>query len=67
MPPLSMAENPNIAVLEDVLPPFLMVDPFPSEVETIEVRGGTVSTVQLNDASDRSLFPTLSWALVSRV
>jgi len=44
-----------------------MADLLPSEVETIEVIGGTVSTVQLNDASDRSLFPTLSCALVSRV
>jgi hypothetical protein len=66
LPPLSEAENSKIAVFEDVLPPFLMTDLFPSEAETRDVRGGIVSTVQLNDASETSLFPTLSWALVSR-
>ena len=45
LPPLSEAENSKIAVSDDVLPPFLMTDLFPSEVETNEVRGGIVSTV----------------------
>ncbi len=51
---------------EDMLPPFLMTDLFPSDVDTNEIIGGIVSTVQLNDASEMSLLPTLSCALVSR-
>src|SRR5688500_10164931 len=66
LPPLSAAENSKIAVSEDMLPPFLITDLFPSDVDTNEVTGGMVSTVQLNDACKMSLLPTVSCALVSR-
>ena len=59
-PPLSMAENENVAEFEDVLPLLDIAELLPLETETIEVVGGTVSTFQLNDARDTSLFPTLS-------
>ena len=59
-PPSSVAENENVAEFEDVLPLLDITDLLPLETETIEVVGGTVSTVQLNDARDTSLFPTLS-------
>jgi hypothetical protein len=65
LPPLSVAENSKTTAFEEVLPPFLMDEPFASDMEINEVRGGMVSTVQLNDASEMSLFPTLSRALVS--
>jgi hypothetical protein len=65
-PPLSAAENSKIAISEDTLPPFFIIDLFPSDVETNDVIGGMVSTVQPNDASEMSLLPTLSCDLVSR-
>src|SRR5438093_1544449 len=56
-----------MALFDDVLPPVLMADLLPSKAEFIEVRGATVSTVQLNDAGDGSLFPTPSWARATSV
>ena len=43
-----------------VLPPAVTLFLFPSIAEVIEVDGGRVSMVQLNDAGDEPLFPTLS-------
>ena len=39
----------------------------PSVAESMEVSGGKVSTVHVKEAGDMSLFPTLSWALISNV
>jgi hypothetical protein len=60
IPPLSIAENENVAEFEDVLPLLDIEELLPLETEIIGVVGGTESTVQLNDADDTSLFPTLS-------
>jgi hypothetical protein len=60
IPPLSIAENENVAEFEDVLPLSYIAELLPLETEIIGVVGGTESTVQLNDADDTSLFPTLS-------
>jgi hypothetical protein len=60
IPPLSIAENENVAEFEDVLPLSDIAELLPLETEIIGVVGGTESTVQLNDADDTSLFPTLS-------
>jgi hypothetical protein len=46
--------------VEVVLPPVVTVFLLPSMAEVIEVVGGTVSTVQLNEAGDEPLFPALS-------
>jgi hypothetical protein len=58
--PLSILENKKIIDLEDVLPPAVMTLLLPSVAESIVVAGGDVSTVHVNDAGERSLFPTLS-------
>jgi hypothetical protein len=60
LPPVSIPEKVIIAELEDELPPVTMELLFPSLKESIVVVGGTVSTVQLNEAGDVPLFPTLS-------
>jgi hypothetical protein len=48
-----------------VLPPVVTVFLLPSMAEVIEVVGGAVSMVQLNDEGVGSLFPTLSEAFIS--
>src|SRR5688500_64459 len=58
--PLSVPDNSNFAVVDEVLPPVLIVDILPSVTEFIEVSGATVSTVQLKDEGEISTFPTLS-------
>src|SRR6478735_11688147 len=60
MPPLSSPENVITAEFEDELPPLTMELLLPSVAESILVDGATVSTVQLREAGDGSLFPTLS-------
>ena len=57
---MSIPEKVIIAELEDELPPVSMELLFPSVTESIVVYGGTVSTVQLNEAGDEPLFATLS-------
>ena len=49
-----------MAMFEDVFSPEAIIDLLPSVAERIEVSGGTVSMVQLNDAGDGSLFDELS-------
>jgi hypothetical protein len=52
--PVSVPENENITLFDDVLPLVLIADLLPSNAEFIEVRGATVSTVQLIDCGERS-------------
>ena len=60
MPPVSLPENAKVMDVDVVLPPVVTVFLFPSMAEVIEVVGGAVSMVQLNEAGDEPLFPTLS-------
>ena len=59
-PPVSLPENANVIEVDLVLPPFVTELLLPSVAESILVVGAAVSTVQLNDAGEGSLFPTLS-------
>src|SRR4029078_7117693 len=60
-PPLvSLPENVNAIDVDLVLPLLAMALLLPSVAESILVLGAAVSIVQLNDAGDGSLFPTLS-------
>jgi hypothetical protein len=47
-------------MFEDVFSPEVIIDLLPSVADRIELSGGTVSIVQLNDAGDGSLFDELS-------
>ena len=58
--PVSLPENSNVAMFEDVFSPEVIIDLLPSVADRIELSGGTVSIVQLNDAGDGSLFDELS-------
>src|SRR5437867_1730747 len=58
--PLSVPENENITLFDDVLPPVLIAILLPSIAVLILAVALLNSTVQLNDAGDGSLFPTLS-------
>jgi hypothetical protein len=60
LPPLSSPENIIIAEFEEELPPLIMELLLPSVAESILVDGATVSTVQLREAGEGSLFATLS-------
>ena len=59
-PPVSLPENANVIEVDLVLPPLAMELLLPSVAESILVVGAAVSTVQLSEAGDGSLFPTLS-------
>ena len=50
-----------------MFPPAEITLFLPSVAESMEVSGGKVSTVQLKEAGEMSLFQTLSWALISKV
>src|ERR1044071_8092060 len=67
MPAVSLPENANVMEVDLVVPPLATALLLPSVAEFMEVFGGTVSTVQLNEAGDEPLFPTLSSDLMSRV
>jgi hypothetical protein len=60
LPPVSFPENANVTELDDVLLPGIMKLLLPSVAEYMEMEGDFVSTVQLNDAGAKPLFPTLS-------
>jgi hypothetical protein len=47
-----------------VLPPLVTALLLPSVAEFMEVAGGVVSTVHVNDDEDGPMFPTLSSALI---
>ena len=51
--------------VEVLLPPVVTAFLLPSMAEVIEVVGGAVSMVQLNDEGEGSLFLTLSEAFIS--
>jgi hypothetical protein len=57
----------NVTELDDVLPPVLIVDSFPSVAVLIEVTGGTVSMVQLNNAGEGSIVSTPSTDLILKI
>src|SRR6476469_9875791 len=59
-PPVSLPENANVIEVDLVLPSLVTVLLLPSVAESILVFGAAVSTVQLNDAGEGSLFATLS-------
>ena len=63
--PLSVPEKAKVMDVEVVLPPVVTVFLLPSMAEVIEVVGGAVSMVQLNDEGVGSLFLTLSEAFIS--
>src|SRR5206468_10141317 len=60
MPPVSLPENAKVMEVDLVVPALVTALLFPSVAEFMEVFGGTVSTVQLNDEGAEALFPTLS-------
>src|SRR5206468_686767 len=60
MPPVSLPEKAKVMEVDLVVPALVTALLFPSVAEFMEVFGGTVSTVQLNEAGDGPLFPTLS-------
>jgi hypothetical protein len=49
-----------MAVFDELLPPVLIIDMLPSMTEFIKVSGSMVSTVQLKDGGEISIFPTVS-------
>jgi hypothetical protein len=59
-PPVSLPENVKIIEVDLVVPPLVTALLLPSVAEFIEVVGGVVSTVHVNDAGDVSLFLALS-------
>jgi hypothetical protein len=65
--PISVPERAKVMDVDVVLPPAVTLFLLPSTAAVIEVVGCTVSMLQMNDAGDASLFPTLSEALISIV
>ena len=65
--PYQYPEKAKAMDVDVVLPPAVTLFLFPSIAEVIEVDGGRVSMVQMNDAGDASLLPALSEALISIV
>ena len=63
--PVSLPEKAKVMNVDVVLPPAVTVFLLPSIEEVIEVVGGAVSMVQLNDEGVGSIFPTLSEAFIS--
>jgi hypothetical protein len=59
-PPVSLPENLIVIDADLVLPSLVTVLLLPSVAESTLVVGDAVSTVQLNEAGDEPLFPTLS-------
>jgi hypothetical protein len=59
-PFVSLPENAKVIDVDLVVPPLVTALLLPSVAEFIEVVGGVVSTVQVNDAGDASLFLELS-------
>ena len=67
MPPVSLPEKAKVMEVDLVVPLLVTALLLPSVAEFMEVFGGTVSTVQLNEAGDEPLFPTLSSDLICSV
>ena len=63
--PLSVPEKAKVMEVDVVLPSVVTVFLLPSMAEVIEVVGGAVSMVQLNDEGVGSIFLTLSEAFIS--
>jgi hypothetical protein len=66
-PPVSLPENVKIIEVDLVVPPLVTALLLPSVAEFIEVVGGVVSTVHVNDAGEGSLFVELSTDKTSKV
>ena len=60
MPPVSLPEKAKVMEVDLVVPLLVTALLLPSVAEFMEVFGGTVSTVQLNEAGVEALFPALS-------
>ena len=67
LPPVSLAEKVNVTELEDVLLPVVMKLLLPLVAENMEVVGGPVSTVHVNDVGEGLMFPTLSSDVIFKV
>jgi hypothetical protein len=57
---MSVPVKANLIEVDSLLPLFEIVLLLPSTAETIEVVGAVVSTVHVNAAGVKSLFPALS-------
>src|SRR5512134_753468 len=66
-PSVSLPENVKVIDVESVLPSLVTTLLLPSVAESILAIGATVSTVQLNEAGDEPLFPTLSSDIICRI
>jgi hypothetical protein len=66
-PPVSVPENANFIEVDLVVPPLVTALLLPSVAEFMEVAGGVVSTLHVNDEGDGLVFPALSLALSSRI
>jgi hypothetical protein len=66
-PPVSLPENAKVIEVDLVVLLLVTALLLPSVAEFIEVVGGVVSTVQVNDAGEASLFVELSTDKTSKV
>ena len=67
LPPVSSPENSKDIESELVMVPLSRIVLFPSTALLIVVVGATVSTVQVNEAGEKLIFPTWSTALTLSV
>ena len=65
--PVSVPEKVNEILVDSVLEPSVKVVLLPSVAESINVSGGTVSTVHVKEAGDESLLPELSIDVASSI
>ncbi len=59
-PPPSLLLKSNLIEVESLIPLFEIVPLLPSTADSIVVAGAVVSTVHVNEAGVKSLFPALS-------
>lgn len=64
---VSVPEKVKEILLDSVVEPSVKVVALPSVAESINVSGGTVSTVHVKEAGDESLLPELSIDVASSI
>ena len=64
---VSVPEKVNEILVDSVVEPSVKVVALPSIAESINVSGGTVSTVHVKEAGDESLLPELSIDVASSI
>ena len=64
---VSVPEKVNEILVDSVVEPSVKVVALPSVAESINVSGGTVSTVHVKEAGDESLLPELSIDVASSI